>query len=267
MDEMKLPVFFHIPKNAGTYINNRCFSFMQQYAAGQNLYHIDLLKDGNIFYRLLCYSKDNLGDEYKRINNTCLTIDFKDFEFGALDIFMIRVADRGFGDYKEDLYPSLPQNLKPYEFLVLREPYDRTLSLFSYISSEQSKHESTHEALGDKSFIDYLNSSQLEGSWLIRKFLKIPNHIPVTEEHFKKTCEILDSILVGDINSVDDCLGKVFRDCYNLDINLISSEVFGNKTKEKTEVPYDNLDDETQNKFMMQTHWDHKIYKKYVNIT
>ena len=260
----KLPVFFHIPKCAGTYINNRCFSFMQQYAVGKKHYHIDLLKSGHIFYRLLCYSKDNLGDEYKRINNTCLTIDFKDFEFGALDIFMIRIADRGFETYKQDIYSSLPDFTKLYEFLCLRDPYSRTKSLYSYIQSAQSANEDTHKSFGEQSFIDYLNSPQLEGSWLIRKFLKIPNHIPVSEEHFKKTCEILDGMHIIKMNNIENSLHEIFGCCYDMDFSSTAPKAHDNKTKNKISTPFNSLDEKTQAAFLNQTKWDKRIFNKYV---
>jgi len=237
---------------------------MQQYTAGQNHYHIDLLKDGNIFYRLLCYSKDNLGDKYKRINNTCLTIDFKDFEFGALNIFMIRIADRGFETYKQDIYSSLPDFTKLYPFLCLREPYSRAQSLYSYIQSSQSANEDTHKSFGEQSFIDYLNSPQLEGSWLTRKFLKIPNHIPITEEHFKKTCEILDGMHVIGMDDVDKSLREIFKHCYGMDFDS-TSKTHNNKTQDKTATPFESLNEETKSAFLNQTKWDKRIFEKYVH--
>ena len=261
----KLPVFFHIPKCAGTYINNRCFSFFQQSFGGKSCYHIDVLKDGVITYRLLCTSDKDLCRDYIPINKTCYQINFEDLRLGELNLFLLRVADAGFGTYKKDIYSLLPENIKPYEFLCLREPYLRTQSLYSYIQSSQSSHEDTNYKFGDMSFVDYLNSSQLEGSWLIRKFLKIPNRIPITEEHFKKTCDILNKMLVFGMEDIDESLFKVFMECYGMDCRSIAAKVYDNKTKEKINTPFNSLDERTKTAFLNQTHWDKKLYEKYIH--
>jgi len=261
----KLPVFFHIPKCAGTYINNRCFSFFQQSFGGKSCYHIDVLKDGVITYRLLCTSDKDLCRDYIPINKTCYQINFEDLRLGELNLFLLRVADAGFGTYKKDIYSLLPENIKPYEFLCLREPYLRTQSLYSYIQSSQSSHEDTNYKFGDMSFVDYLNSSQLEGSWLIRKFLKIPNRIPITEEHFKKTCDILNKMLVFGMEDIDESLFKVFMECYGMDCRSIAAKVYDNKTKEKINTPFNSLDERTKTAFLNQTYWDKKLYEKYIH--
>jgi hypothetical protein len=230
----KLPVFFHIPKNAGTYINNRCFSFFKQRFGGKDCYHIDVLKDGVITYRLLCRSSKKLCSDYTSINKICYQINFEDLRLDELDLFLLRVADVGFETYKQDIYSLLPENIKPYEFLCLREPYSRTQSLYSYIQSSQSSHEDTNYKFGNLSFVEYLNSPQLEGSWLIRRFLKIPNEIPITEEHFKKTCDLLSEMLIFGMDDIDESLFKVFMECYGMDCRSITANVYDNKTKEKT---------------------------------
>ena len=182
-----------------------------------------------------------------------------------LNLFVLRVADAGFGTYKQDIYSFLPENIKPYEFLCLREPYSRAQSLYSYMQSSQSSHEDTNYKLGVMSFVDYLNSPQLEGSWLIRKFLKIPNHKPIIEEHFKKTCDLLNKMLVFGMNNIDESLLRVFMECYGIDFSSITAKVYDNKTKEKIKLPFGSLDEETKTAFSNQTHWDKKLYEKYIH--
>ena len=262
---MKLPVFFHIPKNAGTYINNRCFTVMRHQANGRPPYHIDVLKSGVICYRLLCFCPGGLNDNYKKINNVCYQVNIEDLDLNSLQLFMIRISDSGFKSYQKDIYSLLPADVQPYEFVCLREPYDRIQSLYSYIQSAQSSKETTHMEFGEKSFIEYLNSPQLEGSWLLRNLLNIPNEMPVTQEHFDKTCKLLDRMYVFNTDDVDRSLAKVFIDCYNFDSSNIKDEVYNNKTQDKINIPFNDLDTSEQEAFLRQSAWDREIYRKYIN--
>ena len=265
MEQNKLPVFFHIPKNAGTYTNNMCFSFMQRFAAGKKHYHVDVYKDGIIYYRFICYSEHPLNEKFEQLNHKCLyKINLKDLSFDGLFVFMLRIADSGFSDYKEDIYKKLDKNRKLCEFLVLRDPYERALSLFSYLKSSQSSHESTNGMFGDMTFVEYLNSPYLEGSWLIRRLLKIPNETPITKEHFDNTCQILDGFLISDIKNVDKLISKVFYMCFNIkDCNIDQQKIYSNKTKEKITHDFDSLSEKTRDNFNKQTKWDQLLFNKY----
>ena len=178
------------------------------------------------------------------------------------------MVDGGLTNYREDIYNILPSEIKPYEFMCLREPYLRIQSLYSYIQSNQSNHEPTNSAYESLSFIEYLNSPLLEGGWLIRRLLGIEDQIPIEQTHFEKVCQILDNILICDIDDVSSCVCKVYKDCYNIDVstNLISGEgACYNKTYNKVNVPFDSLDYKTRSAFLNQTKWDRKIYNTYSN--
>lgn len=261
----KLPVFFHIPKNAGTYINNICFSVMQQYSKTRG-YHIDILKDGVITYRLLCVGDGELDPKvYTKLNNVCYTTQFENLDkiLNDLELFMIRVSDNSFRSYKNELLPYI-KDYDLFEFLVLREPYSRVQSLFSYLKSIQSQNETTHGVFGNMSFYEYLNSPYLEGGWLIRSLLDIPNEVPVSEQHYDKVCEILDGMHVYNTEDVRGCINNVFNQCYSFNIgDLDKYVVYDNKNKEKQEIPFDSWDHYTVEKFMMQTTWDRKLYERY----
>lgn len=262
----KLPVFFHIPKNAGTYTNNRCFSFMQRFAAGKKHYHVDVYKDGVIYYRFICYSEHPLNEKFEQLHHkTLYKINLKDLSFDGLFIFMLRIADSGFSNYKKDLYPLLDKDIEPCEFLFLRDPYSRLQSLYSYIESEQSSHETSNKSIGCSSFIDYINSPKLEGSWLIRSLLNISNELPITDKHFKKCCKILDHFKISDVEDCQKTLEEVFYYCYSFDVSNIDSNVYRHKTKNKTDIPYTSLDKAARINFNNQTKWDRLLYEKFAN--
>ena len=278
---MKLPVFFHIPKNAGTYIGSMSLPCLRQYITESDIdiwewYHLDVRRDDTTYYRIIGYrSRGDLNDRYIRqpgLGNHRISfynVDIKDLNFEDFIPFALTVVDRGFTNYKEDIYNRLPSEIKPYEFMCLREPYSRIQSLYSYIQSNQSNHEPTNSAYDSLSFVEYLNSSLLEGGWLIRRLLGIEDQIPIEHKHFERVCQILDNMLICDIGDVFSCICKVYKDCYGIDVStsLTSGDcACYNKTYNKVNVPFDSLDDKTRSAFLNQTMWDRKIYDIYSNV-
>ena len=269
MPKTKLPVFFHIPKNAGTYTYNISFwSLCNNLLNSERPWSLEVIKNNQLSYRLICKLKDQSQDKkYLRMDDGyCRRVNIEGLNLNDLDIYFMEVCDVSFNSYKEDIYKNLPDSVEPYEFLILRESYSRTQSLYSYIKSEQSSHENYHGKLGDMTFAQYLNSEMLEGGWLIRSLIGLPNEIPITQEHFEQVCGILDSMLVFDVKKVDEYLKKIFGYCYNIDTSELKAERYKNKTANKREVPFDSWDHETRDRFMLQTYWDRKLYKKYVDI-
>jgi hypothetical protein len=60
-------------------------------------------------------------------------------------------------------------------------------------------------------------------------------------------------------------LFKVFMECYGMDCRSITANVYDNKTKEKTNTPFNSLDERTKTAFLNQTYWDKKLYEKYIH--
>ncbi len=278
----KLPVFFHIPKNAGTYISSIALPCLRQYITETGLdiwewYHLDVRRKNNTYYRIVGYKKNNicLGSEYVKQANlgnsriSFYNVDISNLSFDDFIPFALTVVDKGFTSYREDIYNILPDEIEPYECMCLREPYERIQSLYSYIRSNQSDHEPTNNAYESLSFLEYLNSPLLEGSWLIRGLLGIEDQIPIEQKHFEEVCQILDDMLICDIGDVFSCICKVYKDCYGIDVstNLISgSGACYNETNNKVNVPFDSLDESTKRSFINQSKWDNKIYNKYSNV-
>ena len=119
------------------------------------------------------------------------------------------------------------------------------------------------------SFSDYLDSPKLEGGWLIKNLLGIPDEDAITEEDFNNACKTLDKMLVYDVSEVEFCLEKMFRECFDLETSKIDTSryhKYDNKTKDKIDIPFDSLGERTKTAFLNQTKWDNKLYKRYVNI-
>jgi hypothetical protein len=270
----KLPVFFHIPKNAGTYTYNLAFQLVRfRLLSDDTILNIIVKKGDHILYRVVCSAKNRpLSGKYKKIvpSKVAFFVDPDDFNIDDLNLYFVEVCGRSFGSYKDYIYKNLPRNLKPYEFMFLREPYGRTLSLFSYLRSPQSAHEPSHKVYDSNTFIEHLNSPQLQGSWLIHNLLNVPDPEIITQDHYEQTCNILDEMLVSDMSGVDDAIVKIFNECYNLGLDIksflnkrITRNLRSNTTKDKLEYPFESLDEETKTHFLNQTKWDKLLYDKY----
>lgn len=269
MPKTKLPVFFHIPKNAGSYVLNKCSFLMRWVYKNTRHYRIDVLKEGVITYRLLCTSDKKLNEEvFKKINNVLHEVELEALVLEDIDICLIVVSNNGLKNYKQEIYKFIPNDSKPYEFTLLRDTYSRTQSLYSYIQSSQSAHELYHNSYENMSFSDYLDSSKLEGGWLIKNLLGIPDEDAITEEDFNNACKTLDKMLVYDVSEVEFCLEKMFRECFDLETSKIDTSryhKYDNKTKDKIDIPFDSLGERTKTAFLNQTYWDKKLYEKYIH--
>lgn len=261
----KLPVFFHIPKNAGTYTYNIAFRsvFLNLLDKGRAC-NLEVFKNEKLSYRLICEIKNENQKYFKMNYASWRRTDFNDLNFNDFHIYFVEVCDVSFNSYKEDIYKNLPDVVEPYEFLILRESYSRTQSLYSYIQSAQSSHENHHGKFGDMTFVQYLNSEMLEGGWLIRSFIDLPNEIPITQEHFEQVCGILDNMLVFDVKNVDEYLKKIFGYCYDIDVIKLRADSYKNKTVGKIDTPFESLDDNTKRTFLNQVKWDNDLYERYV---
>ena len=264
----KLPVFFHIPKNAGTYIYNCVFrDIFDNYNTNPHKCNLEVIHDGAIIFRIIGSSDQPLNKFYRKMNNAnYYKVDLEHLNLSDIDVFLVEVCDEGFHSCKEHIYDMLPSNSEPYEFICLREPYDRIISIYNYVQSTQSSHESYHGKFGDMTFVQYLNSELLEGSWLIRKLLNISDTEVVTEDHFDRACAILDDMIVFDIKDIDNNIHKIFQICYDIEPTEFTDHVnrYKNETINKVVVPFNSLDQKTQDTFMRQTFWDHQLYKRYI---
>ena len=75
-------------------------------------------------------------------------------------------------------------NRKPINFLTLREPFSRANSLFHYLISSDSDHELVRDEVHAKTFEEYIDSNELQDSWLVRQLLSLGWHEPINQTHY-----------------------------------------------------------------------------------
>ena len=279
----KLPVFFHIPKNAGTYTNDVLWFSLR--------YHVKTKNARGTMKRLICL--DHLGHEefniflydfeddyfknenFTTINNFVVSCDFSFFaeyylKNNNLKIYSVTINAAGFKS-ADKICNYLEQNANKdlKKFIILREVLSRECSLFKYLKSDLSKHEKTHGSIAADNLSDYLTSNGVSDSWIIRSLLNIQNDESITDDHYNTCIEKLNEFEVASINTVDSLINKILMECYSYNkdtvfncLKSINKDKFNvNKNSSNSSIP--NLDKCVIFKFRERTKYDSMIYDHF----
>jgi len=276
-ENLSIPVFFHIPKNAGSFVLNRFFVY--SLAFNKTKYNlnkrIDILKDGKVSYRLVVIDSHGECDNNKVFNQKTTRnyeLSINDLSKELLDkfyVFSLIICGDGFNSYRSEIYPALPEHRDKHEFITFRESFSRAESFYFYLRSENSEHENLHGQFNHVTFDEYLSSYQVEDSWCIRFFTKLDNDKDISEKEFNYVCSLIDDMNVVYYKDIDSYLYKLFKNIYDIDALKHKKifdvrEVYDNKNKDKTKT--DRLDVDALKIFNERTYWDQKLFNKYVKL-
>lgn len=277
----KIPVYLHIPKNAGTYLIHVFTNYFIRLVGDSSKMHMQRLTVFGDNFNLTLFVKFN-SDYWKTDENIekhhfiaprarkCGFPTLKTYiENKQLNVLAIVVEPED-----GELRPSFSKvcqvlNLcesKGFYFSIFREVFSRQQSLYHYITGEESSHEPSHESIKEVSFLDYLSSYSLEDSWLIRSTTGMKDSWSIDNFWFDQCFNFLDSLnfLIKDIKNTDDIINEVLFSCFkeglsSLDINTNMR----NSTKIKNKITIDDLDKETKQQFLDRTYWDRKLWERY----
>jgi len=156
-------------------------------------------------------------------------------------------------------------NRKPINFLTLREPFSRANSLFHYLISSDSDHELVRDEVHAKTFEEYIDSNELQDSWLVRQLLSLGWHEPINQTHYDLAIKKLEDFHIQDISSVDPLIEKVFLEAYNLSFLQVPKNYLNkNKSSKTNTLKFDQLSPELQQKFLDRTRWDREVYHHFM---
>lgn len=276
-----IPVYLHIPKNAGTYLINVFTNFFVRLIGNPSELHVQRLTVCGNNFNLTLFVKFN-SDYWKADKNIkehhfssarsrkCGFPTLKTYiENKQLSVLAIVIEPED-GELRPSFnianhILSLCES-KGFYFSILRETFSRQQSLYYYITGEESSHEPSHKSIKEASFVEYLSSDYLEDSWLIRSTTGMKNDWPISAFWFNQCCNFLNNLnfLIKDIKNTDDIINEVLFSCFKEGL-LRSDKVIANRnsTKNENKITIDDLDEETKQKFLDKTYWDRRLWNMY----
>ena len=190
-----------------------------------------LLKKHLEIARILAFDPNNecsKCDLYKRRikeDETHYIIELNDIEkidLKKLNLFTIVIEADGFKFHKEILNKFTNYDCK--KFILLREPLKRMMSFFNYITSESAKHEPTYGIIPNN-LSEYIKSSYLEDSWLIRQFANVSDNEGINDNHYNETFNELKNFDIADVKNTEILLKDVYSKYLNLELSINDRKV------------------------------------------
>jgi hypothetical protein len=291
LSNKKIPIFMHIPKNAGTYVLSVMEAMFRYYHIEKGFnnkpnWNLSLRKfyieDHNKkqYATLFVYDPDNNRNINDRIKPhprssfiSVINIDdidevLKDFKNKKFNLFALVIEPRGVKLIKDSFFENIFEkaDIIPLYYTVFRKPYERAVSLFNYIKGQRSIHEPTHNSIIADTFEEYLKSSQLEKSWIIRNLASVRDGADMSEKDFKTACDILENFKIADIAKTDNLIDDVFTECYGVTRHIIKDDKDFNKnaTEKHIKKRFNELDDELKQLFLERTKFDNRLYDYFI---
>lgn len=286
-----IPIFFHIPKCAGTFVLGCMHSLFRQYY--RNRLERDEKQDNRQLQKLkvtipshgmltiFAFTPKNVYENAEittKIDNHSSELSiFKLFSLiktSEIEIFSIVIEpDFYWGDIKNliDLRPSFDAayalcdiaNSTYKCFGTLRPPFQRVLSAFAYLCEDKSSHEPNHKKILCNSLRGYILSDQLEDSWVIRSLSGKSYSENLNQNDFDYVIKFLDNF--NFTLNAEDSINDVFKKSYNItlkDCEFIIAN--SNKNLDKQNIKLSDLDKKTQIAYMNKTKFDYKLYKHFI---
>lgn len=282
MDDSKLPVFYHVPKNAGTYVTNMSLLYFRGYRrmytdwndrGYETIKNIEIIdENNNTLARLITGDPDNMcvsdtlmtnNDADASHHNVMLT-DLQSSCTPDLKLFILIIEDHGFA--MGEHICNMVKNNRPYqEYVTIREPFSRTVSWYSYITNEASSHEPLHQYV-TTSFENYIKSDIFESNWLMRKLTGVLDTDDFTNDHYEQAINRLDNFNIYLIKDTDKMIDTMFNSSYNLTREDFPGGIKPpqrNQNPVKDKICLENLPVDIQQMYTEKTYWDRKLWEKY----
>lgn len=282
----KIPVYLHIPKNAGTYMQRVLFRYFVRVVEKTGYIRRITVEHDSMNLTMFCNFKTDYwktdphmkGHPFhvsRNVNNTrtgwCalgtfLTYSMND-QFDILSCVAEPVGNNDIRDSLFTIYEILAsKDCTPVNFTIMRDVFPRQQSLYHYLRGDESSHEPTHNTFSHETFMQHIMSDQLEDSWLIRA-LTGTQYGQLNNSLYHQACSFLDAndFIINDIKNTDSILNQVVVKCFGQEIEDSDRErPYYNSTKIENKITIQDLDEETKQRFIQYTYWDSKIYETYI---
>ena len=283
-----IPMYVHVPKNAGTYIMvlNQIY-YARRFAVGGQI-HVRrvAVSSAEIDLTILTYMNDdyylkdpNMENSVRlpNLRGSICTLDTyteyiknKHATMLAMIVEPTKRIDQRAGCFAAWSLAKLA-GVQTRNSFVIREPYSRQQSIYNYLTSDVSSHEPTHGNIQCESFLDYVMSPHLEDSWTVRAFGGVPDDMSLNESWYQHATSFIEDnkFDVVDIKTIDEYMNRVIEDCYGEPIPDIikdneRADIVNNENNNTFKINFNDLPETHQQHFTKHTEWDKKLYNHYV---
>ena len=289
-----VPLFFHIPKNAGTYVISKTGMLMRAYkhkydsdpifreksksfgALFRVAMTLEILDEKNRPLAIINgfdingYIHQNRGEDIEFVRGIYHRVHLKNLStevLESIEIFQLNIVDHGFAVFEDILSLFNHESIGFIPHALLRDPFQRALSIYNYLTSTASSHEPTHKSIFAKDFKDYISGMQSEDSWLIRKLLNLSNAEILDDQLFDSFCEIFDLFTVFGVEDVDYLIESIYEKSHSLslaDINPSWNKALkSNKNPDGHVIAESDIEPAVLENFKRRTKYDYLILEKY----
>lgn len=275
-----VPVFLHVPKNAGTFVISSLTRFFVRIYNGDKFERVQRLQIDDEKFGSFTVHTYFLGDDWRQDDRIrkykfdaarSRSTDFqtlfsyiKEYRVVILSITMEPVQLNIKTSYEKAWEVCQAAGFEPMNFLLLRDPWSRACSLYNYLSSKSSSHETTHKALKVNSFKEYIHSVFLEDSWIIRTLCNLKGGEPISEDHYNQAVKFLsdNKFFVRDVTASPELLRHVLSKSFKIEVN--EDDLIGEKNQSKySKYLRSDFALEDCEKFAERTKWDQKLYNEF----
>ena len=278
-----VPVLLHVPKNAGSFFISTLTRYFVRKEKGDKQLNIQRLqinmKSGGHVTWFVKFINDSWKNdprimEYKfrapRARETSFEVLSEYLKEKKIKLLSAVVEPEALNleiDNQKtfaEVWRVLSQNkYRPVNFTIIRKPIKRAISLYTYLQSRVSEHESTHGAFKDMSIEEYLQSHYVEDSWTIRFISGIGSKKNITKEDLDQAIDFLvtNNFYCIDIKSTSDFVKHLLENCFGQKVIDDDIELAGKNSSESSKVVENQIPKDIINKYNQRARFDILLYQ------
>jgi len=283
-NKRKIPVFYHVPRCAGTFIaeqvmwpslvkehreNNKKLKQENKPIKYSKIHRFDLdLNDSLKFPGDVSFSVslDHEKLTFPTHESAVTAKNLKEYlkkDWIYIRGIVINPVSNGIMPYFS-LIEEICQNAscEPYYFTVLRKPFDWHQSMFYYLR-DVGTWEPTHGRFTGMSFSDYINSDLISDSWIIRNLTGLPDNKSITKKEYDEVVQLLSRFTIGFLDDMPTLLGKLREEFGFLVHDVETEEDLTNKNKISRKEHISELSGQDIKTFNERTEYDTMLYDHF----